>query len=386
MTTAQDIVIADRARKRLPLTFVGGWEAGLVIFMVVLYVGAAFINPSFFGSGDALGSVLRDAARFGVMAVGVSFVIINKDLDLSVGSIYGLAATVFSICYSPQHFDTNLLTAVLWALGVGLLVGIVNGTLVTVLKVPAFIATLTVLFIGRGFVTGLSGGKTVSYLTKADTDPLFFAIGQTNVLGFNNQILVFLIIAAIGAVVLARTRWGYETFATGGNELAAGYSGIPTNWVRMRAYILSALCATIAGLMATAQDRGIGAASGQGLELVVIASVIVGGASILGGRGRIVGAGLGAIMIVLIDKVLREGFPITRIQVINGREIEMKAVAQLPPGAVPAFLDPVGDVGGPAEDAGPGVREVRQHRVHLLRGRGDDGPEAARRHAVGLLR
>jgi ribose transport system permease protein len=338
MTTAQEIAIADRARKRLPLTFVGGWEAGLVIFMIVLYVGAAFINPSFFGSGDALGSVLRDAARFGVMAVGVSFVIINKDLDLSVGSIYGLAATVFSICYSPQHFDTSLLTAVLWALAVGVLVGVVNGTLVTTLKVPAFIATLTVLFIGRGFVTGLSGGKTVSYLTKADTDPLFFAIGQTNVLGFNNQILVFLIIAAIGAVVLARTRWGYETFATGGNELAAGYSGIPTNWVRMRAYILSALCATIAGLMATAQDRGIGAASGQGLELVVIASVIVGGASILGGRGRIVGAGLGAIMIVLIDKVLREGFPITRIQVINGREIEMKAVAQLPPGAVPAFL------------------------------------------------
>jgi len=324
--------------QRLPLTFVGGWELGIVFFMVVLYTAAVFINPAFFGSGDAIGSVLRDAARFGVMAVGVSFVIVNKDLDLSVGSIYGLTATVFSVLYSPQHMDSTLLVAVLWALGVGLFVGVINGTLVTVLKVPAFIATLTVLFIGRGFVTGLSNGKTISYLTKADTDPLWFAVGQTNVLGFNNQILVFLVIATIGAVVLARTRWGYETFATGGNELASSYAGIPTNWVRMRAYILSALCATIAGLMAAAQDRGIGAASGQGLELVVIASVIVGGASILGGRGRVIGAGLGAVLIVLIDKVLREGFPITRIQNINGREIEMKAVAQLPPGAVPAFL------------------------------------------------
>lgn len=329
---------APAPRRRLPLSLVGGWELGILIFMVALYFTAAGINPKFFGTGDALGSVLRDAARFGVMAVGMSFVIINKDLDLSVGSIYGLAATIFSISYSTGHYDTNLATALLWALGAGIFVGVVNGTLVTFLKVPAFIATLTILFIGRGFVTGLSGGKTISFLQKADTDPLFFAIGQTNVLGFNNQILIFLIFVAIGAVVLARTRWGYETFATGGNELASSYAGIPTNWVRMRSYIISAVCATTAGLMAVAQDRGIGAASGQGLELVVIASVIVGGASILGGRGRIVGAGLGAILIVLIDKVLREGFPITRIQVINGREVEMKAVAQLPPGAVPAFL------------------------------------------------
>lgn len=338
MMAADDDAAIAAPRRRLPSSLVGGWEAGIVVFMVALYLVAAAINPKFFGSGDALGSILRDAARFGVMAVGMSFVIINKDLDLSVGSIYGLVATVFSISYSSAHYDTGLLTAILWALAAGLLVGVVNGTLVTVLRVPAFIATLTVLFIGRGLVTGLSGGKTISFLQKADTDPLFFAIGQANVLGFNNQILVFLAFVAIGAVVLARTRWGYEVFATGGNALASSYAGIPTDWVRMRSYILSALCATTAGLMAVAQDRGIGAASGQGLELVVIASVIVGGASILGGRGRVIGAGLGAILIVLIDKVLREGFPITRIQVVGGKEVAIKAVAQLPPGAVPAFL------------------------------------------------
>ncbi|HWA18849.1 MAG TPA: ABC transporter permease [Devosia sp.] len=338
MTAAQETAPLAPPRRRLPLTLIGGWELGIVIFMLVLYVVAAWINPRFFGSGDALGSVLRDAARYGVMAVGISFVIINKDLDLSVGSIYGLAATVFSVCYSGAHYDGSLAFALGMSLVVGLFVGVINGALVTILKVPAFISTLTVLFIGRGFVTGLSGGKTITFLQKANGDPLFFAIGQANGFGFNNQILVFLVFVAIGAVVLARTRMGYETFATGGNELAASYAGIPTNWVRMRAYILSAFCATIAGLMAVAQDRGIGAASGQGLELVVIASVIVGGASILGGRGRIIGAGLGAILIVLIDKVLREGFPITRIQLINGKEVEMKAVAQLPPGAVPAFL------------------------------------------------
>lgn len=325
-------------RRRLPLTMVGGWEVGIIVFMVVLYVGATFVNPTFFGSGDATASVLRDAARYGVMTVGMTFVIVNKDLDLSVGSIYGLVATVFSINYSPTMGDSGLLQAVAWALAAGVLVGVFNGFLVTVLKVPAFIATLTVLFIGRGFITGLSQGKTISYLVKANNDPWFFALGQTNALGFNNQIFIFLVIAAIGAVVLARMRWGYETFATGGNELASGYAGMNTNWIRMRAYILSALCATIAGLMAVAQNRGLGPAEGQGLELTVIASVIVGGAAITGGRGRIIGSGLGAILIVLIDKVLRLGFPITRIQEVNGKQIAINAVAQLPSGAVPAFL------------------------------------------------
>src|SRR5215216_6001736 len=134
------------SHRRLPVEIFGGWEAGLLIFLILLYLAGVYINPKFFGSSAALSSVMRDAARFGVMAVGMSFVIVNKDLDLSVGSIYGLAATVFSISYSSSYYDSNLITAVLWALGVGLAVGLINGTLVTVLKVPAFIATLTILF------------------------------------------------------------------------------------------------------------------------------------------------------------------------------------------------------------------------------------------------
>ena len=124
---------------------------------------------------------------------------------------------------------------------IGLLVGLINGTLVTILRVPAFIATLTMLFIGRGFVTGLSGGKTISYIAKAKDNPIFFSIGANNAWGFNNQIFVFAIFTVIGAVVLAKTRMGYQTFATGGNEHAATYAGISTRWVRMRAYLLSAL-------------------------------------------------------------------------------------------------------------------------------------------------
>ena len=139
--------------------------------------------------------------------------------------------------------------------------------------------------------------------------------------------------------MLAKTRWGYETYATGGNEQAAIYAGIPTRWVRIRAYLISSLCATLAGLMAIAQDKGVTSQFGLSAELIVIAAVIIGGASILGGRGRVIGACLGAVLIVLIDKVLREGWPTTRIIKIGDVEdVTVNAVAQLPAGAVPAFL------------------------------------------------
>ncbi|HZP18689.1 MAG TPA: ABC transporter permease [Bauldia sp.] len=325
-------------RRRLPFQLFGGWEIGLLIFLILIYLVGVYLNPKFFGSAGALSSTLRDGARYGVMAVGMTFVIVNKDLDLSVGSLYGLTAIVFSIAFSPSYFDAGLVPAIGWAVAIGLLVGLINGTLVTILRVPAFIATLTILFIGRGFVTGLSGGKSISFIEKAKSYPEFFTIGENNAWGFNNQVFVFVAVAVIGMLLLAKTRTGYQTFATGGNELAATYAGIPTRWVRMRAYLMSAFCATIGGLMQVAQDRGLIAQSGQGIELIVIAAVIVGGASILGGRGRVLGSMLGVILVVLIDKVLREGVPITRVVKVGDVEMKVQAMAQLPPGAVPAFL------------------------------------------------
>jgi ribose transport system permease protein len=326
------------ARRRHPIEMVGGWEAGLLVFMVLLYLVGLYVNPVFFGTPDALAAVLRDAARYGVMAIGMSFVIINKDLDLSVGSTYGLVTTVFAIAFAQSHFDAGIWVAIVAGIAAGVVVGLINGVLVTTLRVPSFIATLTMLFIGRGLVLGLTGGKTISFLEKANTAPAFFDIGETNALGFNNQVVILAIAALLGTYVLAKSRWGYETYATGGNELAASYAGIPTRWVRIRGYLLSSLCATLAALMAVAQDKGTTSQAGFGAELIVIAAVIVGGASILGGRGRMIGSVLGAVMVVLIDKVLREGVPTTRTINVGGVDMTVQAMAQLPPGAVPAFL------------------------------------------------
>jgi ribose transport system permease protein len=336
-TTVERFSVREVGREA-PLIF-GGWEIGLLVIMGLLYAGGLYLNPVFFGSTDALFSVLRDASRYGVMAVGMTFVIVDKELDLSVGSTFGLTATFFGVLFAPSYFDLDLWTAVIWCLVLGLAIGLINGVLVTFLEVPAFIATLTMLFIGRGVILGLTGGKNIAFELKAQGFGGFFRLGEINSLGFNNQIVVFLIIAALGAVTLAYTSIGWTTYATGGNEQAARYSGINTRFVRMRSYVLSSLCAVIAGLMNLAQSKDADPQFGIGAELVVIASVIVGGAAIFGGRGRVIGSCLGAVFVGLIDKVLREGVPTTRtIDLGGGETAQVAAVAQLPPGAVPAFL------------------------------------------------
>jgi ribose transport system permease protein len=329
---------ALRQSLRLPLQLIGGWEFGILFFMLVLYGIGIWINPDFFGSTDAFSAVLRDTARFGVMAVGMSFVIVNKELDLSVGSTLGLVATCFSLLYDPYHADTTVGWAIFGAVLVGIVVGLINGFLVTRLNVPAFIATLTMLFIGRGLILGLTAGNTIAFDQKAAHDGWFFGLSETNAFGFNSQIFVFVSIAVLGMIVLAKTRVGYETQAVGGNAQASGYAGIPTRWVRMRAYLFSAVTATIAGLMNVAQDKGMTSQVGQGAELIVIAAVIVGGASIAGGRGRVLGACLGAALVVLIDKVLREGIPFTHTVDIDGVPMEVASMMQLPGGAVQACL------------------------------------------------
>ncbi|RWK48567.1 MAG: ABC transporter permease [Mesorhizobium sp.] len=332
------VFIATTSLGRAPSQIVGAWEAGLLALLLLLYLGGAFVNPAFFGSTEAFHALLRDTSRVAIIAVGMTFVIVNKDLDLSVGSTYGLIAVVFARLFAPGFLDLDIVTSVILCALLGTVIGLVNGVLVTILKVPAFIATLTMLFIGRGFVLALTHGQAIYYPAKANDYPLFFDIGETNVFGFNNQIVIFAVVALIGAYVLAKTRWGYETFATGGNEQAASYAGIPTNWVRIRAYLISSLCATLAGLLSATQDKGVTPLYGVSGELTVIAAVIIGGASILGGRGRVAGSCLGALLVVLLDKVLREGWPITRIIKIGDAEITVNAVYSLPVGAVPVFL------------------------------------------------
>ena len=269
----------------------------------------------------------------------MTFVIVNKELDLSVGSTFGLTATVFGMLFAPTYFDLDVSTAVLCCLALGLAIGLINGFLVTILEVPAFIATLTMLFIGRGVILGLTGGKNIAFEIKADQYDGFLPHRRGQRVSVSTiRSSSSLSLRRSGRSLSPIRRIGWTTYATGGNEQAARYAGINTRFVRMRSYVLSSLCAVIAGLMNVAQSKDADPLFGIGAELIAIASVIVGGAAIFGGRGRVIGSCLGAIFVGLIDKVLREGVPITRIIEVGGEKMEVAAVAQLPPGAVPAFL------------------------------------------------
>src|ERR1700677_3189405 len=152
-----DASVRDMGREA-PLLF-GGWEVGLLVIMAFLYAAGLYLNPAFFGSTDALFSVLRDASRYGVLAIGMTFVIVNKELDLSVGSTFGLTATIFGMVFAPTYFNMSVGVAVLWCLMPGLTIGLINGILVTGLGVPAFPPALTMLVFGRGVILGLTGGK-----------------------------------------------------------------------------------------------------------------------------------------------------------------------------------------------------------------------------------
>src|SRR5919197_1221449 len=194
--------MSDEAHaRRLPSQLVGGWEWGLLALLVLIYLGGAVVNPAFFGSTEAFHALLRDASRVAIIAVGMTFVIINKDLDLSVGSTYGLVAVVFARLFAPSFLNMDIVTSVVVCVLLGLLIGLVNGVLVTILKVPAFIATLTMLLIGRGFVLALTHAQAIYYPAKAKEYPLFFHLGETNVLGFNCKIVIFAVVAVIGAYV-----------------------------------------------------------------------------------------------------------------------------------------------------------------------------------------
>src|SRR3569833_392507 len=171
---------------RRPAQLIGGWEVGLLVLLLLLYAAGAYINPKFFGSFDAFNALLRDTSRYAVMAVGMTFVIANKDLDLSVGSTFGLVGVTFALVFDPNHADMGVLEAILVCLVLGVVIGLANGVLVTILRVPAFIATLTVLLIGRGLVLGLAGGQSILYPDKAASFAWFFQLGESNDRGYNN--------------------------------------------------------------------------------------------------------------------------------------------------------------------------------------------------------
>lgn len=273
--------------------------------LIAIIVVFSILSPYYLSVANFL-IMASHVAIYGLLAIGMLLVILNGGIDLSVGSTLGLAGVVAG--FLMQGVTINSLGVVLyppvWAVVVltcalGAFVGLVNGVLIAFFKVPAFVASLGVLYVARGVALLMTNGLTFNNLGGRTE------LGNTgfNWLGFNRLggvpigVLVLATLAILTGMMLSRTAFGRWLYASGGNARAAELSGVPVKRVQITVYVLSGICAAVAGLVLSSQLTSAGPTAGTTYELTAIAAVVIGGAALTGGRGTIRGTMLGAFVI-----------------------------------------------------------------------------------------
>ena len=278
---------------------IGGFLAkqGILIAFVIFMIGFTIANERFLTPENVMG-VVRSSAILGVMALGVTFVVISGNLDLSVGSMMSFS----TIVVLDLHDKIGPALAIPAMFAMTLCLGAFIGFLVGYLKLNSLIVTLGMLSAIHGLTLTYSGGKNMDI---ADKDGTWFAVfGQGSVLGIPVPILIFGLLAAVLGMMLAKTPFGRKVYAVGGNGVAATFSGIRRARVVFTCYLLSSLCVATAGLIQASRSLGSQNTVGQGLELEVLAAVILGGASLLGGSGTIFKTIIGVLILGFIQNGL----------------------------------------------------------------------------------
>lgn len=283
----------------------------MVAFMLVLILGLIFnADGAFFKLGTHR-DTLRQASVFGILACGMTLVILTGGIDLSVGSIMALVAVVFSILVI--HWGYSPIIAIPLSLMVGISCGMVSGIITARLGVQPFIATLAMMVFARGLAKTTSGGMKVSTAIQ-DSDgtyqfvevPHIFRLIDSRILGENLSVvtIIFIVCALLSALILGLHLWGRHIYAIGGSEEAARYSGIPVTRVKIMTYALSGFFAAVAGMCQAAQEQQGDPETGMGYELTTIAIVVVGGTNLMGGRGGIGLTIVGTLIIGYLEKIL----------------------------------------------------------------------------------
>jgi erythritol transport system permease protein len=273
--------------------------------LIVIIVVFSILSPYYLSVANFL-TMASHVAIFGILAIGMLLVILNGGIDLSVGSTLGLAGVVagflmqgvtltwFGVILYPPVWVVAVLACML-----GAAVGMINGVLIARFKVPAFVATLGVMYMARGLALLMTSGLTYNNLGGKPElgNTGFDALGFNRLFGVPTGVVVLVVIALIASIVLNRTAFGRWLYASGGNERAAELSGVPVKTVQISVYVLSGICAAIAGLILSSQLTSAGPTAGTTYELTAIAAVVIGGAALTGGRGNIRGTLLGAFVI-----------------------------------------------------------------------------------------
>ncbi len=270
---------------------------GILVAFVLFIVGFALASDRFLSTDNML-SVIRSSAILGVMALGVTFVVIGGNLDLSVGSMMSFS----TIVVLDLHDKLGPTLAIPTMFGLTLCLGALIGFLVGYLKLNSLIVTLGMLSAIHGLTLTWSGGKNMDIADKQGT--WFAVFGQNELAGIPMPILIFALLAAVLSLLLSKTPFGRKVYAVGGNGQAATFSGIPRARVVFFTYLISAFCVATAGLLQASRSMGSQNTVGQGMELEVLAAVILGGASLLGGSGTVFKTVIGVLILGFIQNGL----------------------------------------------------------------------------------
>lgn len=270
---------------------------GILVAFVLFMVVFAIANQRFLAI-DNISGVIRSSAILGVIALGVTFVVIGGNLDLSVGSMMSFS----TIVVLDLHDKLGPTLAIPAMFGLTLLLGAFIGVLVGYLKLNSLIVTLGMLSAIHGLTLTWSGGKNMDIADKEAT--WFSVFGQGDIVGIPVPILIFALLAGALSLVLGRTPFGRKVYAVGGNGVAATFSGVPRARVVFFTYLISAFCVATAGLIQASRSLGSQNTVGQGMELEVLAAVILGGASLLGGSGTVFKTVIGVLILGFIQNGL----------------------------------------------------------------------------------
>ncbi len=296
-------------------------QYGTFLIFVLLILVAQAQSDAFLTERNIL-NVLRQMSGIGVMSIGMLFVILTRGIDLSVGSIAALGSVAVAILVQ----DYPMAIAIPMVVGLGALCGLFSGVLIAFFRLPAFVITLAMMTAARGFALILSNGQPIM---PGDAGKPLQSFGTSFSLGVPNPALLMIACFAVAFIFLNFSRFGRLIKAIGSNEEAVRLSGISVSWYVMSVYVISGALAAVAGILVTSRS-GVGAASvGSGNELDVIAAVVIGGASLMGGVGGVINTFIGVLILGVIGNIMNlAGVPGYHQQVYLGVIIVIAVLIQ----------------------------------------------------------
>lgn len=297
MSNANIESISAKSKKR----FDKAWliEQKSLIALLLLIVIVSFLNPNFF-SVDNILNILRQTSVNAIIAVGMTLVILTAGIDLSVGSVLALCG---AFAATLVGMEVPVIAAIPIALLAGALLGAISGVIIAKGKVQAFIATLVTMTLLRGVTMVYTDGRPIS-TGFTDTADTFAWFGAEYALGIPVPVWLMIIVFAGAWYLLNHTRFGRYVYALGGNESATRLSGINVDRVKICVYAISGFLAALAGIIITSRLSSAQPTAGMGYELDAIAAVVLGGTSLMGGKGRIMGTLIGALIIGFLNNAL----------------------------------------------------------------------------------